>query len=500
MPRIDVIPSPSAPPPSALPPSGSERADPQAQLLEDTWLLTLFAALLASAFPWFVSSLDIELVAASWAMLALGIIYIALSFVLNLPSQSAGLRRRASLALHAAGVIALGFLWHFSGGLQNPAFLLAFVLPVIGASALSRGQPYVTATLTAVVVGAVALRQAPELRWYTADLHGAGRWLTQLLGAGAPTASAGIFPGFYAPVGYDVVLLEVFAILIFACAVAAESLGYAFERVVDHLTVARAKAARGEALWTTLLQQLPLPALLVDTETLQIVLASERLAPFHAVDATLIGRGLFDAIRVSYPERVQELITGRGGNETVVVQAADQLRTAEVHVQHILQEGRRLALVLLEDTTVTFCVTAAFDTSDQAALVIDAAGRVMAANKPARALFPQALPGSDAARVLAPASAAADAPAATPTEAAVARRSAYSAPAGPLRWWEPGLTGRRRLYVTLARHSYQATCTAVALPGEQQPLHVVALAPAWSGASTAPAAALAPETVASERR
>ena len=39
--------------------------------------------------------------------------------------------RFAAQALQASGVLALGVLWHLVGGVDNPAFLLAFVLPVI---------------------------------------------------------------------------------------------------------------------------------------------------------------------------------------------------------------------------------------------------------------------------------------------------------------------------------------------------------------------------------
>jgi len=44
--------------------------------------------------------------------------------------------------------------------------LLVFALPVIGAIFLSRWQPYLMATLAAVMVALMASSQAPELRWY----------------------------------------------------------------------------------------------------------------------------------------------------------------------------------------------------------------------------------------------------------------------------------------------------------------------------------------------
>jgi len=375
--------------------------------------------------------------------------------------------------LHATGIVGLGVLWHACGGLQNPAFLLAFALPVIGASGLSRGRPYASALLALIVVGAVALLEAPELRWYVADLRSSARWLAPLFSPGS-AASGGPFAGFYAPVGYDVTLLEVFAILLLACAVAAESLGYAFQRLIEHLAAARADASQAQQLWAMLLQQLPAPALLVDSETLQVILASERFAAFAGAADAVVGRALSEALPIAYPERMLELVGGNGGSLTVVLHAREQLRLAQLQVQQLLADGRRLALLLLEDQTAAFCIGAALDANEHATLVIDARAHVLASNRPARALFPSALPGADASAVL-----LALAPVST---------------AG--RWWEPGLSGRRRLQLSIARRRYQALCSAVALPGEEQGLCVIALAPAWLGSGTTlitPADAIASE-------
>jgi PAS domain-containing protein len=379
-------------------------------------------------------------------------------------------RRRLVALLHAGGVVGLGFLWHACGGLQNPAFLLAFALPVIGASGLSRGQPYVTAVLALLIVGAVGLTEAPELRWYVADLRTSGHWLALLSPTGG--AAGGTFAGFYAPVGYDVTLLEVFAILLMACAIAAESLGYAFQRLVDHLGAVRAEASQAQQLWAMLLQQLPAPALLVDSETLQVLVASERFQSFLGGTLTPIGRPLLEALPISYPERLQEMVSGHGGSLTVVLRTPERLRLAQLQVQQLLSDGRRLAVVLLEDNTAGYCIGAALDADEHATLVIDPQGRVLASNKPARGLFPAALPGTDATAMLLP------------------------LVPGTARWWEPGLPGRRRLQLSIARRRYQALCSTVALPGEEQGFYVIALAPAWLGASSTMVA----ETLASEMR
>ena len=39
--------------------------DPRVHLLDDTWLLTIFAVLLAIALPWFVSGLHIDFAATA---------------------------------------------------------------------------------------------------------------------------------------------------------------------------------------------------------------------------------------------------------------------------------------------------------------------------------------------------------------------------------------------------------------------------------------------------
>jgi hypothetical protein len=410
---------------------------------------------LATCLPWFTGSFDIDFAAASWALLLLGGVYVGMSLVTGAQDLADATRRRLLTALHALAIIVMGYLWLRAGGLQNPMFLLAFTLPVFGATVLSRWQPYGSAILAVLVISGFAVTQAPELRWYTESLPAPLRVLMGWLTTSAQGAAAhSAFPGFYAPVGYDVVVLEVFAILIFACAMAAESLGNSFERLLDHLSGARTAAARSQDLSETLMQQLPVPALLVDAETLQIVFASAPMSALFGTDGTLIGQKLFEAIRFSYPERVQEIVTKDAGVAgAVVVHTERELRMVNVRVQHVSYEGRRLALVLLEDMTAAFCGSAALDSEQHPILVITAAGRVMLTNKSARVLFPDAEVGSEASRVF-------------------ARIGGMSRS-----WWEPGLTGRRRVHLTLGRQTYLAACTAMPVPGENEGLYIVKFAP-----------------------
>src|SRR5690348_8933833 len=115
---------------------------PQTQVLQDTWLLTLFAAVLATCLPWFTGTFDIDFAAASWALLLLGAVYVGMSLVTSAQDFTEPTRRRLLTALHVLAIIVMGYLWLRAGGLQNPVFLLAFMLPVFGATVLSRWQPY----------------------------------------------------------------------------------------------------------------------------------------------------------------------------------------------------------------------------------------------------------------------------------------------------------------------------------------------------------------------
>jgi hypothetical protein len=428
-------------------------ADPRVHLLDDVWLLTIVAILIATAVPWFLSGFEVQLGATTWGLLGLGAIHVAFTSVGAQTRAHTRWRSRGLAALHLTGVIAVGYIWQHAGGVQNPMFLCVFVLPVIGAIFVSDGQPYFTALLAIVVVSSVALGQVPELRWYASGLTRAGPWLARLFGDPS-AAGAAPFSGFYAPASYFVVILEVFAIVLVACAVAAEYLGTIFERLYSLVSLARAEAEGGQELWTGLIEQLPVPAFLVDVDTLQVVCASALATrTFCDDDEPVGGRSVFDALRFSYPDVVQELIRGDDGiAEQVVIRVANEFRVAQVRVRHVAQLGHRFALVLVEDATEAFCVRAALDSAEHAALVIDAHGRLCAFNKPASWLFAGMSTGMDAAGLLPP-----------------------DASAG--QWWDPGVAGRRKRHIEIAPWVYQLTSSAVALPAEEERMYVVAFLP-----------------------
>ena len=432
------------------------------RVLDDIWLLTLFALLLATGVPAFVSGLDIAFGPVLLGALGLGALHLALAFFSG--SGSTGSWHVPLLtALHAAGVVTVGLIWHHGGGLQNPVLLTAFVLPVIGACFISRWQPYVTAGLSIVVVTVAALIEAPELRWHAS---GIGAWAGNLFAGGA--LSAAPFPGFYAPSGYYVALLQSFIVLALVSAAAADYLGTLFERQLTHAELARERAHSGRELWAGLIEHLPVPALLVEVDTLRILRLSVSAAPILSSsegDATWIGCNVFDAIRFSYPGVVRSLIRGDAGPaRPCALRVGDDLHIAKVSVRHLGYEGRALALLTIEDMTDAFCTRAALDKAEEAVLIIDSKTRVITFNTQIRTLFPHADVGIEAARLLN-----------HPEKSEVP-------------WWQPNLRGRRKRLVEIGDRIYQMTSSTVPLAGEEEGFYVLAFLPVAGAASANEAA------------
>src|SRR5437660_12470501 len=97
--------------------------DPRVHLLDDTWLLTIFAVLLAIALPWFVSGLHIDFAATAAGLLALAPVHVALAAVSGGRPRSQWRGTLGLSSLHAPGVAAVAAIWHPAGGLQHPPFL-----------------------------------------------------------------------------------------------------------------------------------------------------------------------------------------------------------------------------------------------------------------------------------------------------------------------------------------------------------------------------------------
>jgi hypothetical protein len=82
--------------------------DPRVHLLDDLWLLAIFAILCAAGLPWLMGSFDIRVGAALLGLLALAAVHIGFT-VLTAPAPGIHRgRKRALTILHALGVSRAG--------------------------------------------------------------------------------------------------------------------------------------------------------------------------------------------------------------------------------------------------------------------------------------------------------------------------------------------------------------------------------------------------------
>lgn len=434
--------------------------NPRIHLLDDVWLVTIAAILIATAVPWLASGFALDLGRATFGLLALGGVHFGFTLLASPLRWGGGWRERALTALDLLGVALIGFVWLHVGALQNPAFLAVFTLPVVGAIFLSRWHPYLVATASVAVVAGIALGQAPELRWYAGGLLGGEEWLAWVFGTHGAAPQAALAGG-YAPLNYLVVVLEVFTVLLFACAVAAEYLGTIFERLNAHIVLARTEAAQGEKLWSDLIDRMPLPALLIDPFSFRIAAASDAARRYlQSGELPLEGRNFFDVVRFTYPDLIQDLIAGSADSAPrTMMRIQGRLHVVDVRVLSVAHRDRRLALLSINDASEVFYLRAALDAAEFATLVIDARGFVLAFNGLASGLFAGIAAGSDAAQLLA-------------------------LPEATGRWWEPGISGRRKLHAPIGPRLFQITTSVVPLAGEEERLYTVALLPvASSGAA-----------------
>lgn len=427
--------------------------NPRVHLLDDVWLLTILAILVAIGIPSLSGDLNVQIGSASWGLLTLGAIHVAFTALAHPTHTPARWRSWVLTLLNAVGVVTIGFIWTHVGGIENPLFLAVFVLPVLGSIFLSRWHPFLIAALSVLAVATAALGESPELRSYASGLLGGGAWVWGLFSLRGP-APEGSFAGFYAPTSYLVVTLEVFASVLFASAVTAKYIGTIFERLLTGSILAHSESEQAQELWATLIERLPLPALLVDPHSLKILSCSDAALDYLSRGASsLNGEELFSVARFSFADLIQDMIAGAKSEPTMIaVHVGDQLRLTQVKVLQVVHKKRRLALLTLEDMTQAFCLKAALDSSDYAALVVDAQGRIRAFNKRAGELFSSIAAGIHADKLL------------------------VHTVAG-LPWWEPGLDGRRKMHIDIGSRIYEVTSSEIPVPGEEQRLYSVSLLP-----------------------
>lgn len=416
------------------------------QVLDDAWLLMLLGVTLAVGAPWFLRTLPIDTAPVTWAVFAYGAAYLAIS---RLVDRLRGARAllNALTAMQGASVVFLAFLWHLVGGLQNPMFLLVFAIPIAATGCMLPGARAFAVTFLAIAgVAAVALANAPELRWY----------LTQL---GVPAAimptgtglAARPFPGLDLPAAYLFLALLTFAGLALALALVAHSVALMGRRLETRLEAAARAAGDASSLAGEVLRAIPFPAALVYADTRNVAQASERfLQRLNVLPESLSERDLFGLVEFTYPEVVAEAIArGSGDIGFAVYRAGGVSSAARIHVSRVEHAGTGYVLLVIEDIAERFTLQAAMGAVTSAVVVIGADDRVRYFNPAAAKAMPGLELGVHAATPLGQADAGG--------------------------WWRLGERAHRERQVVLSGQPFDARCVAANAPGRQDHVTVVEL-------------------------
>ena len=421
------------------------------RLLDDVWLLVFLVLLVAVGVPWYLRTLDIDFAPVAWSLFGYGLIYVLTSLAAD------RLRSRRSLmmliaALQTAGILFLGFVWHLTGSLQNPMFLLAFVLPVVaGSLVVVNWQSYLTVLFSIATVLTVALIDAPELRWYVTQIGPWARWLMDLLPARSATGPQP-FPSLNTPPSYLFVLLVFFTVLLFTVALMTESVTSFLLRLSGRLEAATRALGLAEDLSLDVLRASPSPAALVHSDTFKIAQASQSfMHHLFLTSESLLNKDLFGLIEFAYPEVVKELIAGTGGKVPLAVyRVHGEARVAEVRVEPITHGGHHYAYVNMQDISDLQYLQIALNSISDALIVTSENQHILYFNQAAQDLFGDLRPGMDAAIPL---------------------RQANL----PNGWWELGIRTRQERRLEVRGQRYIANCVAARILGEAHALTVLTL-------------------------
>lgn len=178
-------------------------------------------------------------------------------------------------------------------------------------------------------------------------------------------------------------------------------LAVAIERELDQAEARRAKR-RAESLFQSVLRASPVPSVLVDSTTRQIVDGSDAFRRVF-VDGKpyRVDRGLFDVVEFTQPERIEQLIArGSGTAWAAVYHATEDARMANVRCYSFEHEGVSYAYLTIEDVTEQQYLKAAFDAVPDPLLIIGPRRQLMYANRAAEAVFGTLYFGTDAGPLL----------------------------------------------------------------------------------------------------
>ncbi|HJQ36332.1 MAG TPA: diguanylate cyclase [Thermoanaerobaculia bacterium] len=173
--------------------------------------------------------------------------------------------------------------------------------------------------------------------------------------------------------------------------------------VEQHVQQARERADRrsAEDLFRAVLRASPMPGVVVDRATAFVIDGSDSFRRNFLDGNASGGRGLFDLVEFSHPERIEQLLArGSGTAWYAVYYFNDAARIANVRCHSVDHEGGAYAYLVLEDVTEQHYLKAAFDAVPDPVLILSSEQTLLYANRAAEELFGDLYFGMAAAAVL----------------------------------------------------------------------------------------------------
>ncbi len=418
--------------------------------LDASWLLILVAVLLATGAPWYLRVLDIEMGVVAWSLFGYSLVYLGVAYASDL-IRSHRLVLAVMIGLQMAGVTFLGWVWHLVGSVQNPLFLLTFVLPVVAAGLLTlRWHAYSVALLSIVVALFVAVVDSPGLRWYLSQFAAIEPALSLL-----PVELAGRqepFPAAVSQPGYLVVSMVFFSLLIFTVALTSESISSLLLRLYERLHLSSHALEEEERLSQAVLRAAPEPSVLAFRDTLMIAQASDSFTKSLLLEPEdLSSKSFFDLVHFSYRDVVERLLeNGEGEMPFAVYRVGPETRVARVHCFPLSHRGTEYLYITMHDVSALYYLKSALDAAPEPHLLIGSDRRLVYFNRRAAELFKDPCFGAPAAEFL----------------------EREGTPSG---WWHLGVQSRSRRRIALGERQWGVDLTAATIPGEREKLTILVL-------------------------
>ena len=358
------------------------------RVLDAAWIVSWVSLLAAAAVPWFLSVLAIDLGRAAAFVFVSALAYLIVAAVTDrMTSQVAIVAAMRVMPL--TSVILMGPLWHLVGGLANPVFLVAFVLPVVISSSTVIGrQAMATALLSAVVVFLVALAESPDLRWYLAG-NTPSIWASLDAVARSLPARADVFPEVRTSPAYQFTILSTFTVAQLLVAFLATPLAALLRRLDSRIQVSHQMLTEVQGLFHAVLCAEPDPSVIIYADSYQVAQASDSFFKRMLVrPSDISGKGLFDIVKFDQAERLRDALSAPSGELSFVVyRVQEEMRIANIYFHRTEHQGTAFLYVGWHELTDLYYLQSAFDAVDDPLMVVGADSRLHYANRTAGELF-----------------------------------------------------------------------------------------------------------------